>query len=353
MSKTASSPIRCGIVVAAGDGKRLRPFVHRLRGDALPKQYVNFLGTRSMLEHTFRRAERLISPERLFTVVSKRHLTHSEPRRQVSNRASGTVVVQPANKETGPGLLLPLMHLYKRYADSTVVIFPSDHFIAREDLFMRHVEMACDVVERDRSCMVLLGMEPNKPEPEYGYILPGREIDHFAPFSVRKVLRFVEKPETRIAQELIMGGGLWNSMVMVFKAKTLLELVYRVAPALYRSFERIRKVLGSRHEREVVEEVYQHLESVNFSRGLMEPFTREQPSSLLVLPVRGVFWSDWGSEQRIESTLPKVSYLDQTYQSPENRQKNAVTRILRGGSNYEEFGKQEREGRLTAVQKCR
>lgn len=328
ISKTSSSSIRCGIVLAAGEGKRLRPFIRRLRGDALPKQYVNFLGTRSMLENTFRRAEKMISPEHLFTVVSKRHLSHSEPKRQLSGRASGTVVVQPANKDTGPGLLLPLMHLNKRYPDSTVVVFPSDHFIVEEDLFMSHVEMACHVIERDPSSLVVLGMKPNNPEPEYGYILPGGEVDNLASFTIRKVLRFVEKPQSQIARELIMGGGLWNTMVMVFKAKTLLELVRLVSPALYRSFERIGNAVGSRREREVVEAVYQRLESVNFSRGLMEPFMRQQPVSLLVLPVRGVFWSDWGSEQRIVSTLPETSYLDRSRQSLEHRQvKNACTAL--------------------------
>jgi mannose-1-phosphate guanylyltransferase len=57
----------CGLVLAGGEGQRLRPFVKRLRGDALPKQYVNFSGSRLMLEHTYSRAEKLIPRERLFT----------------------------------------------------------------------------------------------------------------------------------------------------------------------------------------------------------------------------------------------------------------------------------------------
>lgn len=42
--------IRCGIVLSAGNGTRLRELVHQRRGDDLPKQYVNFVGSRSMLE---------------------------------------------------------------------------------------------------------------------------------------------------------------------------------------------------------------------------------------------------------------------------------------------------------------
>src|SRR4029434_7442218 len=66
-------PWRCGIVLAAGDGVRLQPLVQRLHGKPLPKQYFSFVGTRSMLEHTHSRAERLIPAGRLFTVVARDH----------------------------------------------------------------------------------------------------------------------------------------------------------------------------------------------------------------------------------------------------------------------------------------
>ena len=130
---------RCGIILAGGEGERLRPFIRQLRGGLLPKQYVNFIGTRSMLEHTFHRTEKLIPPERLFTVVSRNHLSYPEVRQQLSSRPLDTVVVQPVNRETGPGILLPLMHIYKRFPESTVAVFPSDHFIVEEELFMAHV----------------------------------------------------------------------------------------------------------------------------------------------------------------------------------------------------------------------
>ena len=211
MSKRKRSSIRCGIVLAAGDGQRLQSFVQRLRGDSLPKQFVRFIGTRSMLEHTFHRAEKLIKPERLFTVVNRYHLNHSDVRQQLVSRAPGTVVIQPANKETGPGLLLPLMHLFKKYPRALVAVFPSDHFVVEEDLFMDHVEIAFRAVERDSKSLVLLGTQPYEPEPEYGYILPGRK----AHAGVSEVLQFVEKPAPEAALKLIEQGGLWNTMVLI------------------------------------------------------------------------------------------------------------------------------------------
>ena len=91
----------------------------------------------------------MIPAERLFTVVSQNHLRHPEVARQLSTRPMACIVEQPDNRDTGPGLLLPLAHLYKRYPDSTVVVFPSDNFILEEDLFMVYVDQAFRVVEQD------------------------------------------------------------------------------------------------------------------------------------------------------------------------------------------------------------
>lgn len=308
-----------GIILAGGDGKRLRPFVNRLRGDALPKQFVNFVGTRSMLEHAFHRAEKLVPPEGLFTVVSKDHLGYPEVRRQIGSRPRGTIIEQPENKDTGPGLLLPLMHLYKRSPESVVVVFPSDHFILEEDLFLSYVQVACRAVERDPSRLVLLGIEPSEPEPEYGYILPGANVKNLFPLDLRRVSRFIEKPELGAARELVLKGGLWNTMVMVFKAKTVLDLARSATQRLYNSFQQILEAIGTPREKDVVEETYRHMKPVNFSKGLLEPLWQPRRSCLAVLRVRGVIWSDWGSGQRIVNVLKKTGYLGRLHGIQESR----------------------------------
>ena len=308
MSHPSHSHVRCGIVLAGGEGKRLQPFIQRLRGKDLPKQYVNFIGTRSMLDHTFHRAEKVVSPDRLFTVVSRDHLKHPEVWRQLSDRPKGSVILQPMNKETGPGIMLPLMRLYKYYPEAVVVLFPSDHFVLEEDLFMNHVDHACHIVERDPSRLVLLGVEPYAPESEYGYILPVNGTDESTRYGLRPVSRFIEKPDQHAAKEIFHKGGLWNTMVMAFKAETLLGLARKVAPVLSRSFHRIWKSVGTPGETAVVEDVYRKIKPVNFSKDLLEAISAQYSSHLQVLPVRGVYWSDWGSEHRIKSMLRQMNY---------------------------------------------
>lgn len=306
LNDSSSSAVRCGIILSGGNGTRLRDFVFSRRADYLPKQYLNIIGKRSMLEHTFQRAEKLIPAQKLLVVIAKEHLQFDEVRHQIAPRPRECIVIQPGNKDTGPGILLPLMHLYKRYPDAIVALFPSDHFILEEDLFMQHVDRAFRIVESNGSRIVLLGLEPNEPDPEYGYIVPGETIDDRELDEVRKVGMFVEKPSTEAAKKIIRRGALWNTLVLVVRCKTLLQAIQRATPELYRSFEPIENVIGTPDEQRVIEEVYHKLPSVNFSKGVLEVLSFEHRQALVVLPVPGVIWSDWGTSDRLSSMLRQL-----------------------------------------------
>jgi len=302
-------PLRCGVILAGGEGKRVRPLICKLLGVDLPKQYVSFIGTRSMLQHAFCRAERLMPKERIFTVVARDHFKYPEVRRQIDGRLPHTVVCQPTNRETGPGILLPLMHLFKHYPNSTVAVFPSDHFVLQEELFANYVRQAFEAVERHPAKIVFLGVKPTDPEIEYGYILPDNQ-DADAALPVRSVKVFLEKPEPQIVSQIIALGALWNTMVMVFRTEILLHLISLSAPDLYRSFQRIFQALGSSRESWTMERVYEGLEPMDFSKDLLEGLDVYSRNQLSVVAMEGVFWSDWGSENRILSVLERLKRLD-------------------------------------------
>jgi mannose-1-phosphate guanylyltransferase len=306
------SPERYGIILSAGNGTRLREFVYRNRADYLPKQYLNFIGKRSMLEHSLQRAERLISAQKLLVVVAREHLDYEEVRRQIASRPPQCVVIQPENKDTGPGILLPLMYVCKRNPDASVAVFPSDHFVLEEDVFMRHVDRAFRVVERDGSCIVLLGTEPNEADSDFGYIVPGATDESGS--AGRNVELFVEKPATEVARTIIKKGALWNTLILAFRCQTLLKAIQRTAPELYSSFTPILNAIGTPHEQRVIERVYRRLSPTNFSKRILQALPHEQRQSFLVLPVRGVTWNDWGTSERILSSLRqlgKSSHLEQ------------------------------------------
>ena len=315
----------CGLVLAGGEGQRLQPFIKSLGMGTLPKQYVNFTGTDSMLENTWQRAKKLIPSERVFTVISEAHLRHPEVRQQLAARSPNTVIIQPENKETAPGLLLPLMHLYKRYPSSVVLVLPSDHFVLEEDRLMGQARLACLAIKQDVSRLVLLGVKPDREEPEYGYIVPGKKAGITHP-AMSEISLFIEKPDPKTARRLMQGGGLWNTMIMAFHTGTMLHWVSRFAPVLYQQFQQIYQAIGTPDENRVVRDTYQQMQPINFSKELLEPLVKHCPSNLLALCIRDVLWSDWGTASRVMDVLRKTGSIGQLNGFSNGAEKRAQNR---------------------------
>lgn len=288
-----------GIVLAGGEGKRLQPFIRACLGCNRPKQYCAFIHHRSMLRHTLLRAERIIPPEHLLTVVIEPHLRYVGE--ELYDRPSETIVVQPSNRETAPGILLPLLHIHQRDALAIVAILPSDHFILEEEPFMAAVENAAAFVSNHPEYPVLLGVEPRAPEVEYGWIELGKVIGQHRDSEVYQVGCFWEKPSLEEAGVLYLKGCLWNTMVVVARATALLELFERLTPTLMNRFEPIRGILSSPEGAVALQKVYAELPPVNFSQAVLVP----TPHRLGVVRVRGVYWSDWGDPTRLQQDFAR------------------------------------------------
>ena len=307
LNGTGKESLPYALVLAGGEGKRLRPFVHLLRQDLLPKQYVNVIGCRSMLEHTLDRAERLAPAPHVFTVINRNHLIFPDVCRQIAKRPIGTVVVQPENKETTAGILLALLHIAKRAPQSIVTMLPSDHFVLEEEELLSYLKFAHHVVEQNSSRIVLLGLDPERAESEYGYIIPGRRLRQGSN-SFFRIASFVEKPDRDAAQKLVRTGALWNTMMMVFKTSTLLDVISFLAPTIFDAFRPIDTAINRADEEAVTKTIYQQLPPSNFSKEILEPLANNESAGLVTMPVRNVLWSDWGSESRVMEVLRKTGY---------------------------------------------
>jgi hypothetical protein len=73
--------------------------------------------------------------------------------------------------------------------------------------------------------------------------------------------------------------------------------------------------LNSRRLKMSAEESYRLMDSMNLSKALLEPLALQRPSPLSVLPVRGVYWSDWGAQRRIVSDLLKSGQPARSYET--------------------------------------
>ena len=251
-----------------------------------------------MLERTMQRARLLIPSERLVVVGTAHHRRYMF--QSLGKRPPGLVLFQPCNRDTAPGILFPLVHILRRDSHALVAIFPSDHFVLPGRRLMRAVGEAADYVTRTNSdSSVVLAVEPTCPETEYGWIKAGSSIISDRPESMFHVDRFVEKPAQGNASLMLEEDWLWNTMVIVARAASLMELFREVVPDLVAYFEMLQRYVGDAQEHEVTNEVYRIIPAVNFAATVLA----DQFHRLLVLPTKQVLWSDWGKKERILQTM--------------------------------------------------
>jgi mannose-1-phosphate guanylyltransferase len=160
-------------------------------------------------------------------------------------------------------------------------------------------------VKRDPSKLILLGVKPDREEPEYGYLLPNKNRVGIGR-GMFEISWFIEKPDQKTARRVIQAGGLWNTMIMVFKTKTMLHWVSRLAPRLYQEFQQVYAAIGTPGETDVVRNIYRRLRPINFSTEFLEPMVKNYPSTLVALPVPDLLWSDWGTASRIIDVLARI-----------------------------------------------
>jgi mannose-1-phosphate guanylyltransferase len=97
------------IILAGGEGERLKPFVQRWLGFHRPKQYCTLIGTRSMFQHTLDRADQIAIRGQKVTVIGRTH--QREACAQFSPEKDGKLIVQPVNRDTAAGIYLALTHV--------------------------------------------------------------------------------------------------------------------------------------------------------------------------------------------------------------------------------------------------
>lgn len=296
MGSRSRPPIRVGrsaIVLAGGDGTRLRELTRQIAGDDRPKQFCPLVGERTLIDEARQRVARSVPPSRTFFSVTATHVLFYAP--LLADVRSRQVVAQPGNRGTAPAILYSLLRLAAVAPNDPVAILPSDHYVSDDAQFMAHVDAAFDLVTARPDLVTLLGLTPDRPETEYGWIEPAQAIVGPRGRLFHGVRRFWEKPDAGLARTLFEGGCLWNSFVMVGFGATLLGLIEEMLPDLARAFLPIRRFMGTPLEAPVTESVYRELPAADFSKGVLGG----SATRLALLPVRGVAWSDLGRPERV------------------------------------------------------
>jgi mannose-1-phosphate guanylyltransferase len=288
------------VVLAGGEGTRLRPLVRHLCGDERPKQFSPLLGARTLLRQTLDRVGLQIPLEQIVVVTLQAHARYLE--RELGEKPRPHVLSQPESRGTAAGILLAAQWIEARDPGATLLCFPSDHLVLEEAAFMEHMVELASFARREPRRIVLLGAPPSQPETEYGWIEPGAPIGWTSQGPVHSIRRFREKPSKEAAEALLLRGSLWNTFVFAARATVLLSAGRECAPGLYDRLFALRALAGGEPERWALRQAYALAPTVDFSRSILEAC----PQMLAVSKLPGLTWCDLGSPERVVTMLTRL-----------------------------------------------
>jgi mannose-1-phosphate guanylyltransferase len=276
------------VVLAAGEGTRLRSLTTNRSGIPVPKQYCSLLGGPTLLDDALQRALKVVPEERTLAVVAQHH---ERWWRALRGTMGTRLVAQPGNRGTGHGILLALLHVLERDPDARILFLPSDHYVRDEDTLADAMRRA--LTSDVAGTVALLGISPEEADPELGYIVRGgRDGD-----GSYRVDRFLEKPEAWLARRLVDTGGLWNSFIFVADGVALLGLFEEHKPDAVAA---MRTALRSGDA--ALAALYASLTDFDFSRDILQ----RSEDRLRVWPVARCGWDDLGTPRRLGKVLRRL-----------------------------------------------
>ena len=301
---------RWAVILAAGEGRRLRSYIHRIAGRESPKQYFPIVGTTTLLEQTLARVSLRVAPERTLVVVNRAHQGFYSA---ISNtRPDLELLIQPDDLGTAPGILYALLVIAKRSPNALVAIFPSDHYVGDDDRFMQHVDSAFDATLRHPETPIVLGVAPFEAELGYGWIEPGTPISNGAEPPVLRISGFWEKPPLHIARELFHRSCLLNTFIIVGTVSSLIGTIASALPITYAAMNVAQSSLGHALEEVMIRAIYSRMSRADFSQSVLA----RHPDKFAVMSVSDVEWSDLGVPERVIALRSREIKLGRPIEMP-------------------------------------
>lgn len=282
----------CALIMAGGKGERFWP----LSTDENPKQFLNLLGDKTMIQMTVERIEKLIPIERIFIVTGRIYV--NLVKEQLPNLPERNIIVEPVGRNTAPCIGLSAFVIEKYYKNSNIVVLPSDHLIENEEKFLNIIKSGDEFICNKPEAIITIGMRPDRPETGYGYIEYSEKITYINDNQIAEVKQFVEKPDLETAKYYVNKGTfLWNGGMFIWKTTNILRLTEKYLNKTYQILSEI--AVAKEDFNDILEQKYCQLDSISVDYGIME-----KAENIYVIP-SDFGWDDVGTWHSVERVRQK------------------------------------------------
>ena len=278
----------CALIMAGGKGTRFWP----LSTEKKPKQFLNLIGDKTMIQMTVDRIRPIIPIERIFICTGDSYVDLVKS--QLPDIPEKNIIVEPEGRNTAPCIALSAMIIKKYYNDATMVVLPSDHLIKDEDSFRNILLDGEKYLKENDKAILTLGMTPNRPETGYGYIKFSKDKTYINNNEVIKVDKFVEKPNLEKALEYLADGSyLWNGGMFIWTVNNILDQIKEFIPKTWNALKNIEQI-NVNELQGYINENYGKTDSISVDYAILE-----KSNEIYVIP-SDFGWDDVGSWEALD-----------------------------------------------------
>ena len=278
------------VIMAGGIGSRFWP----MSTPEYPKQFIDVMGCgRTMIQMTVERFQTICPMSNFWVVTSAAYV--DIVRSQLPDIPQGNILAEPCARNTAPCIAYACWKIKAADSQANIVVTPSDALVTDVAEFRRIVGQALRFAAQGER-IVTLGIRPSRPETGYGYIAAGQQ---FAGSEIFAVESFREKPSKKVAQEYLAAGNyLWNAGIFVWNVETIVESIRRFAPQIAGKMDLMAPSFGTRHEAEVVGDIFPTCDKISIDYAVME-----KADYIYTIP-SDFGWSDVGTWGSLWTLLP-------------------------------------------------
>lgn len=249
------------VIPAGGVGSRLWP----LSRASAPKFLHDLTGSgQTLLQDTWDRLQP-IAKDRTMVVTGNIHAHAVEE--QLPDLDLSNIILEPSPRDSTAAIALAAAVLMKREPDVIIGSFAADHVILDNDEFLKTVAEAIDVAATSK--IVTIGLRPTEPSVAFGYIHRGEKLD--SPTACQ-VLKFVEKPNIRLAKQYVESGDyFWNAGMFIAPAALLLDVLSKTEPDLHASVMEIAESWDTPARDSVMKAKWAKLKRIAIDYAVAEP----------------------------------------------------------------------------------
>ena len=279
----------CALIMAGGKGTRFWP----LSTEDKPKQFLNLIGEKTMIQATVDRIRPIIPIERIFISTNKKYLNLIKE--QIPDIPSRNIISESESRNTAPCIALASLIIRRYLKDANMIVLPADHLISSEDEFRNIVKICDEYIDINKKAILTLGMKVTRAETGYGYIKVAQESPYESNnHKVIKVDKFIEKPDKGKAEEYSKEKNyLWNGGIFIWNINSLIGNIKKYLPNTYELLQSVETIKPEILEK-FIEEQYKFTESISIDYALLE-----KSEDVYVIP-SNIGWDDVGTWKSVE-----------------------------------------------------